>query len=276
VSALGTGLGYAGVPVSLWLGLVVSKTSIGVPGSFLVASAMFLLGTVPLWLFVRDAPVAADRPLPAADDGILAAFRRIAADRRLLLLLAANFVCADVANTLIQWATLYFTKSAGLSDDAAVYMVMALSVTAFAGGLAIGRVADRVAPTLLYLGCCLGLLAGLLGAALAPGRGWASALLVLTGGLGVSGIWSVGRQLVFVLSPPERYGEALGLYGVTVKMSIVGTAVFGVVVDAVADPAWKYPAAILVEAACLAVGCLMIWALHREIGKRASARTAGA
>ena len=280
VSALGTGLGYAGVPLALWLGLLVSKTSLGAPGAFLVAAGMFALGTVPLWLFVKDRPAslrsAGSERDPAGGEGLLPALRRIAADRRLLLLLVANFVCADVANTLIQWATLYFTKSAGLSDDAAVYMMMGLSVTAFAGGIVIGRFADRVSPTLLYLGCCLGLLAGLLGAALAPGRAWATGLLVLTGGVGVAGIWSVGRQLVLVLSPPERYGEALGLYGVTVKMSIVGTAVFGIVVDAVSDPAWKYPAAILVEAACLVVGCLMIWSLHRELRARAPARAARA
>ena len=270
VSALGTGLGYAGVPLALWLGLQVSKTSLGVPGAFLVAAGMFLLGTIPLWLFVKDRPGA--RPQASqAGVGLVHALRRIAADRRLLLLLVANFVCADVANTLIQWATLYFTKSGGLTDDQAVYMMMALAVTAFAGGLVIGRFADRASPTLLYLGCCVGLLAGLLGAALAPGRMWATGLLVVTGGVGVAGIWSLGRQLVLILSPPERYGEALGLYGVTVKMSIVGTAVFGVVVDAVSDPAWKYPAAILVEAGCLAVGCLMILSLHRAIARGANA-----
>jgi MFS transporter, UMF1 family len=268
VSALGTGLGYIGVPAALLLGKVVMDGSMGVPGTFLVAGGMFLLGTVPLWLFVRDRPRALLPPAPATapGDGIVAVFRRIASDRRLLLLLVANFVCADVANTLIGYAAAYFENGAGYSQGTAIDLLVALAVTACVGGLVIGRFADRVPPTLLYVGCCAALVVGLVGAALAPGTSWATAVLVLTGGVGVSAIWSLGRQMVLRLSPPERFGEALGVYGITVKMSIVGTSVFAFLVDR-----HGYRTAILVEAACLAVGCGLILSLHRAIARGARA-----
>jgi UMF1 family MFS transporter len=267
VSALGTGIGYGGVPLAVFLGLKAKDWTspltgdpLGVPGAFLVAALLMLVGTIPLWLHVKDDPSLVRGAAGGERVTLLDAVRRVAKDRILRLLLIANFVCADVANTLIQYATAYFEGFSGFTSQQSGYLLMALAVTALVGGLAIGRVADRTAPTRIYLGTCAALVPALVAAALFPGAAWSTAFLVVAGGVGVSAIWSVGRQLVLRHAPPDRCGETLGLYGVTVKVSIVGTAVFGLIRDA-----WGYRPAVLVEAATLAFGCSLVYVLHRRL-----------
>ena len=93
-------------------------------------------------------------------------------------------------------------------------------------------------------------------------------LLIVTGGVGVAAVWTIGRQLVLRVTPAERQGEALGLYGITTKASVVGTLVFAVVRDA-----FGFPAAIVVAAAgTLAAGVALVLAFGRQF---AVARAAG-
>jgi UMF1 family MFS transporter len=224
------------------------------------------LGTIPLWLHVKDAPRRERAPAAERVPGFLEALRALKGQRVFLLFLAGSLVSADVANTLIQWATYYFEKGEGLTKDQAGTMVIALSVTALAGGLVVGRLADRLAPTRIYLASCLALVLGLLGVAFFPGNWVTRGLLVLTGGVGVATIWTIGRQLVIRLAPPDRLGACMGLYGVTVKVSILGTTLFPVLREVSG-----FRAAILAEAGMLLVGCVLIERLHRRIARRARA-----
>lgn len=262
VSGLGTGLGYAGIPLALLLGKAVMDGPLGVEGAFLVSAGLMTLGTVPLWLFVRDDPARARAPAPASAPAprLLDSLRWVAKEPVLRLLLLANFVCADVANTLIQYATVYFEEHVGLARGRAVDMVLYLSLTALVGGLVVGRFADRVRPARLFAGACATLAAALATTALAPHAPAATAFLVLAGGVGVATTWTVGRQLVIRVAPRERCGEALGLYGVTTKASILGTSVFPLLAEGVG-----YVAAVLVEASVLAVGVGLLLVLDRRL-----------
>jgi MFS-type transporter involved in bile tolerance (Atg22 family) len=82
-----------------------------------------------------------------------------------------------------------------------------------------------------------------------------AATLLLCGAFGLSGIWTAGRKLVVVLAPPERVGSYFGLYGVTVKLSVVGSVVYGFVEHAHgAKPAMLAQGAqLLLGLACLAM-----------------------
>jgi len=258
VSGLGTGLGYAGIPLALLIGKAVMASPLGIEGTFLVSAVLMTLGTVPLWLDVKDDPTRARSA--GTSPRLVDSLRWVAGEPVLGMLLLANFVCADVANTLIAYATMYFTKFAGLSLDAAVNLLIALAVTAMLGGLVVGRYADRVRPTVLYGGACAALVVGLVLAAVAPHAPISRVVLVVTGGVGVSTIWSVGRQLVIRVAPPDRCGEALGLYGITTKASILGTTVFAVLADR-----FGYDVAVLVQAATLAVGTWLVFRLGRRL-----------
>jgi UMF1 family MFS transporter len=267
VSGLGVGLGYAGIPLALLVGKAVLDTPLGAPGAFLVSAGMMTLGTIPLWLLVKDPPARPAVPRSHRAVGLVATLRWVRTQPLLLLLLCSTFVSADVANTLIQYATDYFKSGLGMSLPQAITFLIWLSLTALAGGFVVGRVADR-RPVAAYAAAAAALVTGLAGTALLPSAGAATGWLVVTGGVGVAAVWTVGRQLVLKVAPPDRYGEALGLYGVTTKASIVGTTVFPVIVDAAG---WS--AAILSQAAVLACGVVLMLAFGRRLS---AARAAGA
>lgn len=270
VSGLGTGLGYLGIPVAVLIALRVKDTSLGIPGTFLVSAVLMTLGTIPLWLFVKDAPREPHDATPSGKGGarggkpsgtvLLDTLRDLRGRPLLGLFLLANFVCVDVTNTLIQYAAYYYEKGEGLTKDQTGVVVIALSVTALVGGLVLGRLADRRSPTRLYLVTGLGLVAALLGVAFFPGR-WVPRIgLVIGGGVATAAIWSIGRQLLLRLAPPERQGAYFGLYGVTVKVSILGTWLFAEISDR-----WSFRPAILVEAGMLVLGLTLFWRLDRRL-----------
>jgi UMF1 family MFS transporter len=250
------------LPAAYWAAIQIEKRW-GIPPSFLLAASAMTAWSIPLWIFVRDRPRLVRHESRRT---VVDALRYAARDRTLVIFLLANFLCADVANTLIQWANVYFRESEGLPPEVAGKLLVALSMTAFVGGIAVGRLADRVSPTLLYAACCAGLALGLVGAAVFPQTVGSRAALIVTGGIGVAAIWTIGRQLVVRLVPPERHGEFFGLYGVTVKVSVIGTALFGAL-----SKQRLYTQAVLVEAGMLAVGVALIVWLHVRVGRRARA-----
>ena len=82
------------------------------------------------------------------------------------------------------------------------------------------------------------------------------------GGLRLSGIWTAGRTLLIELSPREKVGEYFGLYGITTKLSVIGSAVVGVLQDVVSKQTgsdltgWKV--AIGAQAGPLLLGILFL------------------
>lgn len=270
VSGLGTGLGYLGIPIAVTIALFVKNTPLGIPGTFLVSAVLMTIGTIPLWLHVKDAPRPPEDEAPHGKEGargaavrrsgLLDTLRDLRGRPLLGLFLLANFVCVDVTNTLIQYAALYYERGEGLTKDQTGFVVIALSITALIGGLVLGRLADRRSPTRLYLACGLGLLAALLGVAFFPGRWIPRIGLVIGGGVATAAIWSIGRQMLMRLAPAERQGAYFGLYGVTVKVSILGTWLFAEI-----SQGDHFQPAILVEAGMLVVGLFLFWKLDRRL-----------
>ena len=47
--------------------------------------------------------------------------------------------------------------------------------------------------------------------------------------MGLAGIWTTGRKVLLSLAPSEKVGEFFGLYGITMKLSVVGCMTFGLI-----------------------------------------------
>jgi UMF1 family MFS transporter len=250
LSGLGTGVGYVGTLVVL---AVLMPLEVAAPSRFQLAALLFLVTAAPCMLLVRD-------PRPPRGGTSAEAIRHAFADLRetlrelprypaLAWFLAGNFCLVDVLNTAI----LYFADftlsvfreplAAGtvvwlggtLQGEAGgkqllMGMGIALNTLALGFGIAQGAWADR-APLAVLRTSALALLVALGGGALFGGTstlGYA-ATLVAFGAFGLSGIWTAGRKVVVLLAPPERVGSYFGLYGVTVKLSVVGSVVYGFV-----------------------------------------------
>lgn len=257
LSGVGTGVGYFG-------NVVVLTSLILVPPAGFVAAApylafgggAFLLFALPCLVWVRDTRAITPGPLlPALRDswrGLRHTVRELPRHRPLLFFLLGNFCLVDVLNTAIQFFGDYvkevyrepfaqgglswFGASFGPTGGSMVAFLGALGLTfsllAFLFGLVLGAWTDRHPLRVLRgAGVCLGL--GLAGGAWFGGGDttWFTITLVGGGALGMAGIWTAGRKLLLDLAPPERVGEFFGLYGITVKVSVLGSSVYGVLAD---------------------------------------------
>lgn len=250
LSGLGTGLGYFGTILVLMSLKVVPGTTT----RFVVAAAMFLIGALPCMALVKDRrqPHAPHepRPLRAAFERLFATLRELRHHRALRWFLLGNFCLVDVLNTailyfadftrsvfhdaahggsgarLLGWS---FVGEAGL-DDLILVLGLWLNGLALVAGLVQGAWTDR-APLTVMRASAVALGLALVGGTLCGGTSVAGYLLTLgaCGAFGLSGVWTAGRKVIVLLAPPERVGEFFGLYGVTVKLSVIGSAVYGFV-----------------------------------------------
>lgn len=250
LGGLGTGLGYFGTIVVL---AVLMPLPVGDAARFPLAALLFLVLAAPCLLLVRDPRRPRGNGSAAAVRAALArlgaTLRDLPRQRALLWFLVGNFCLVDVLNTAILYFAdfttsvfrdaaaagplrlpgLEFTGEAALRDFVIVLGLL-LNGLALVFGIVQGRLSDR-APLAVMRSSGIALLVALGGGALFGGAselGYALTLVV-AGAYGLAGVWTAGRTVVVLLAPPDRVGEFFGLYGITVKLSVVGSAVYGLV-----------------------------------------------
>lgn len=277
VGGIGVGVGYLGT--ILVLVVLLPQQDLGAM-RFALAGAMFLLLAAPcLWLVVAPppaaGPAATGTTAKAALRAVLGTLRGLPRQRDLLLFLVANFCLVDVLNTAIlffadftqttfaaasergelQWLGWRFVGQAGLLEFLQV-MGLLLNLAALGFGVWLGRRTDAH-PLGVLRAAAVALLLALLGGAWFAGHsplGYALTL-VLGGAFGLAGIWTAGRKVLLLLAPPAQVGEYFGLYGITVKLSVVGAVVFAEVDDRVGPRAAMLAQGIqlLIGLACLCI-----------------------
>jgi len=250
VSGLGVGFGYIGTVFTLVIALPVRK-NLGVGPAFFLTAAAFLVCALPMMLFVRDRrPIQRERvswQLARSQWSALSrTIRALPRRRALMWFLIGNFFAVDVLNTAI----LFFAKFIQLSfepmaeaghlailghnvaniHDFIMIGGLAVNVPALGFGVLLGCLADRFGARRTYVLSIASLCGGLIGAVLFGGR---SPLLFLVamccfGGIGLAGIWTAGRKYLTELVPYEQVGRYFGIYGITQKLSVIGSSVCGV------------------------------------------------
>lgn len=253
MSGVGTGVGYFGNIVVLVSLIVLPPASFLEVAPYLVfAGLAFLLFGLPCMLLVRDQrPALPGGQASAVRDSarsLLNTLRRLPQNRPLCWFLLGNFFLVDVLNTAIQFfgdyvkevfrtpyqaGTLSWFGIAFRPDGLGMVAFLAvlgllLSLLAFVFGIALGRFTDRHPLGVMKLSG-IGLGVGLLGGALFGGGNTMlfTISLVGFGALGLAGIWTAGRKLLMDLAPPDQLGEYFGLYGITVKISVIGSTAYG-------------------------------------------------
>lgn len=289
VSGLGVGFGYFGTILTLLVVLDLPE-KIGYVGAFAAAAAMFLAFALPCFVMVHERRVTARESFSlalAARQGrsVLETLKGLPANRPVMWFLLGNFFCVDVLNTAIAFFgdftrnAFFINRGSAESPDwvarapvSAFGVVcetpgellklagLSLNTLALLFGVLLGFMTDRFGSMRVLRLTALSLLAGLVGSALWGGDNATLYIVAICGfgGLGLSGIWTAGRKVLIELSPPEKIGEYFGLYGITTKLSVIGSAVFGVLVDQVTRTSgsdltgWK--AALAFQAVPLALG----------------------
>ena len=250
----------------------------------IVAWGLFEGGAIPVRVLGREPfSLALVRRQFAS---VIATVKGLPRERPVMFFLLGNFFCVDVLNTAIAFFG-DFTKNTFfvLQGDKWVprgaeltllgmkletpgalltWAGLSLNVLALLFGLMLGFLSDRLGSLRVLRASALFLAVGLVGAALGGGS---NVLLYFVGicgfgGLGLAGIWTAGRKLLIELSPREKVGEYFGLYGITTKLSVIGSAVFGITKDVVTsitgDDLTGWKAALVLQAVPLLLGLALL------------------
>jgi len=249
ITGIGVGLGYLGtafaLPVALYLcdwfanngmGITRDGRLLSMAPAFMVAGVLFFIFSIPLVVWVPRQHVANPESLSlgvvsAGARRLLATLRMAPRNRNLFCFLVANFLCLDSVNATINCFQRYVENALGLGiKRAAIYMVAFSVVALFSGALA-GWLADRFGSKPVLVAATVVFLITLTGCVLTTSEKVFAVLFVGLGTFGLAGTWTAGRKLLVSLAPPDELGEYFGLYGVTQKLSIIGTMLFGWVAD---------------------------------------------
>ncbi|MCA8937853.1 MAG: MFS transporter [Planctomycetes bacterium] len=295
ISGLGVGLGYIGTLVTLVIVLPM-QDKIGAQNTFYLTAALFLVFALPSFLFVKERRVLAREPFSSdlvkrSFGAVLKTVKSLPRNKPVMWFLLGNFFCVDVLNTAILFfgdltSTTFApaisagdAKIFGYTIETSTGLLMLAGITlnglALVFGVTLGFLTDKLGSlrVLRFSAACL--VVGLLGAAFAAGETVLGYLVGICGfgGLGLSGIWTAGRKLLIELSPREKVGEYFGLYGITTKLSVIGSAVVGVLQDVVSErtgselTGWKV--AIGAQAAPLLLGILFLALVKKPNSKPA-------
>ena len=246
LSGIGTAVGYLGsiAGVLLVAPFVTGGLGLAAGGrqaSFLPTAVLFLLFSLPFFLFCRDHFVrpSGERPRVRFRDlarELATAFREAGRHPGLRRFVVASYFYQDGLGTAISFMALYAVMVLGLPAGGEIRIFVTLTVPAILGAYLAGRACDRFGPRRTLSMVLIGWVAGLLTIAAAPSLSgfWVGGFIV---GLCFGGIWSAERPLLLTLAPAEEAGRFFGLLALSARAAaIVGPLLWAAIVDGLSRP----------------------------------------
>ncbi|MCB9800042.1 MAG: MFS transporter [Candidatus Omnitrophica bacterium] len=228
VSGLGVGLGYLGVvcalPIADWC-----DREYGRPAVFLLAAGMFLFFSFPVFARVPERQKAPDSHAPRVF--LKQALHDLWQDKNALRFLAGNFCLVDAMNAAILWLSVFLTRLFAVPSQTLVQTIIWINLSAGLWAFVLGKVTDRAGAKKVLMGSAAAMAAALLILSTSGSFETAFWALVIFGSGAIAGTWTAGRKLLIDLAPLNRQGEYFGFYGLTNKISAVGSLLVAVLAD---------------------------------------------
>lgn len=269
-SGLGTGLGYLGVVLTLPLMNILDKSA-GVSAVFFASAFLFFLFSLPLFFFVPERKVPHPEPFSPRHfhrewSALFQTVRGLPKTPKLMFFLAGNFFLVDAVNSVIFWLSVYTRDVFQPTQDQLIFVLMGLNISAFLSGLISGFLCDRLGAMKVLKAAAASLFATLILLTLPLPFPVFIAVCFLGGSFALAGTWTAGRKVVLELAPEEKTGEHFGLYGLTTKISVLGSFLYGLASDAFG---MRQGLGVLILPAALGWG-LLVWSgrLPEHSGRR--------
>lgn len=261
IGGLGVGIGYLGSV----LGLGVGASILALGGTdalvFRATALLFFVLAIPCFLWVRE-PASTpaphpQRPLGAVVTELATTLKNLRGEPNLARFLASRALYADAANTLTAFMAIYAVSELGFPEAQKDLLLLLGIAAAVIGGLAWGRVVDRIGPQpalMRVLGVWMIVLSvtAMIGIVHLPREVfWAVAPLA---GFALGATWTSDRPLLLALAAPDKLGEITGLYAITGRFAaIIGLLGWALIVDGLG---WGRP---------IAVGALLLMVIAAAV-----------
>jgi UMF1 family MFS transporter len=257
LSGIGTGLGYFGAIVGVMLVTPFFNASMPLLGSvpstvmsaltsiipfttrggrvstFVPTGILFLLFSLPLFLFCRDHNTRVGKPIAWK-----AAFAEVAHTVRdakqypgSLRFILASFLYQDAIGTIIANMALYAVMAMGFKKGLETTLFVVLTVPAVIGSYGIGRLVDRIGPKRSLVFTIISWVILLVGMIFVPNR-FAFWIVGAAIGLIFGGVATAERPLLLSLVPDIEAGRFFSLMVLSSRAAaIVGPFVWAFTVD---------------------------------------------
>ena len=289
LSGIGTALGYVGSIVGVLLVSpfvdgampVVGELSTGlisflrsaIPftdhggrvSTFVPTAILFLLFSLPLFLFCRDHNARHGRKRIAWRE----AFRGVAETIRdskkypgALRFLLASFLYQDAIGTIIGFMALYAVMAMGFEEGAEVTLFVALTVPAAIGSYFIGKLVDRIGPKRSLVFVISSWVVLLIAMILVPNR-FAFWMVGVAIGLVFGGVATSERPLLLTLIPEVEAARFFSLMVLSSRAAaIAGPLIWGWTVDSLLPSfgtGFAYRAAVGTVALAMFLALILLW-----------------
>jgi UMF1 family MFS transporter len=238
VSGYGFAMGYVGSLLTLLIALPLYQGGFE-PGnlpsvrmSFLLAAGMFLVFSLPLFLFVpdrqRNAPLKFNF-LAIGLERVRSTFREFSKYKSVARFLVAYFLYIDAVNTIIVFSSIFADETLKLGVGEIILFFAIVQSSAVAGSLLFGVLADKIGhKRSLVISLYLWLVILVLAYFVMDKTAFFG--IGILAGVALGSSQSASRSLMSSLVPLEKKTEFFGFYSFFGKASaIIGPVLFGVV-----------------------------------------------
>jgi len=276
VSGYGVAIGYLGSIVGLILVLpFVEGTIYGLkipfitPGgsvaSFIPTAILFLLFSIPTFLFVKDPPFNKDvtkvklnikQSFSKVWDGLTNTAKYPGVTRFLI----AKYFYEDAIQTIIIFMAVYAQKVMDFSKQETTTFFIAVIPSAILGSILFGIITDHIGPKRTLIIVLWGWILSLLILVFTL-KTWIFWVLGCAVGIFMGSTWTAARPLLISLVPKEMLGEFFGLYSFSGKLAaIAGPLIWAYVVELFTP--WgtvvKYKAAVASLIILMVIGLIIL------------------
>jgi UMF1 family MFS transporter len=300
LSGIGTAVGYVGTIVGLLLVVpffngafpllgAIPNTALGVLRSvvpytahagrvstFVPTAILFLLFSLPLFLFCRDRhPRAARIEWRRAFANVAHTLRDARDHKGALPFILASFLYQDAIGTIVSFMALYAVKAMGFAKGAETTLFLVLTIPAIFGSYAAGRLVDRYGARRTLILSIVAWIILLIAMILVPTQRafWIVGLFI---GLIFGAVPTAERPMLLALVPEEEAGRFFSLMLLSSRAAaIAGPWVWAEAVDGL-EPGYgtgfAYRAAVITVALMFAASLLLM----RLVPDRRAGQPAGA
>lgn len=238
ISGYGFAMGYVGSLVSLLIAIPLYKDGFApenldnVRVSFLLAAVMFLLFSLPLFLFLRDKETERTISPSYLREGyarVIATLKHLRSYKQVATFLLAFFFYNDGILTVISFASIFAQESLQFSLQEILLLFAVVQASAIAGSLIFGSLTDKIGPKktiIISLACWILVVVG---AYFVHSKELFYGIGIIAGA-SMGGSQSASRSFMALLTPAEQEAEFFGFYdGFCGKASaVIGTFIFGI------------------------------------------------
>lgn len=301
LSGIGTAVGYIGTIVGLLLifpffggavpllgalpasfvetlrSIVPFTSHAGRVSTFVPTGMLFLLFSLPLFLFCRDHFPRAQKTSIAWRQAFRDVLQTLQDARRypgVMTLILASFLYQDAIGTIVSFMAIYAVKAMGFADGTETTLFLVLTIPAIFGSYAAGRLVDRIGAKKTLVVTIVAWIVLLIGMVLAPSQAafWGVGLAI---GLIFGAVPTAERPLLLSLIPAEEAGRFFSLMLLSSRAAAVaGPFVWSITVD-VLEPrrgtGIAYRAAVITVALMFAASLVLLKRIPARVRTTAGA-----